>query len=119
MLRRQDVGDSDGDGRSIVDRAICSKPGWDLAGQLLYGDSFHRSNFVLTSVSSAVSAAMCSMQLVPPNGTTLVPTREAGLVQIAIPLAIRDLRIVAVVLRMTDVERVIPDLPQKTRRMGH
>ena len=54
-----------------------------LAGQLLYGDSLHRSNFVLTSVSSAVSAAMCSMQVVLPNGTTLVPTREAGLVQIA------------------------------------
>jgi hypothetical protein len=34
--------------RSIVDRAICAKPGEDLAGQLLYGDSLHCSNFVLT-----------------------------------------------------------------------
>jgi len=39
--------------------------------------------FVLTPVLNAVSAAMCGMQLVPPNGTTVVPTREAGLVQIA------------------------------------
>jgi hypothetical protein len=77
------VGDSDGDGRSIVDRAICSKPGGDLAGQLLYGDSLHRSNFVLNSAWPAVSAATCGMQFVLPNGTTLTPTREAGLVQIA------------------------------------
>ena len=40
------MGDSDGDGRSIVDTAICSKPGWDLAGQLLYGDSLHCSIFL-------------------------------------------------------------------------
>jgi hypothetical protein len=39
--------------------------------------------FVLTPALSAVSAAMCSVQLVLPNGITLVPTREAGLVQIA------------------------------------
>jgi hypothetical protein len=31
---------------------------------------------------------MCSMQFVLPNGTTLTPTREAGLVQIAITQAI-------------------------------
>jgi hypothetical protein len=35
-------------GVSIVDTAICAKPGEVLAGQLLYGDSIHRSYFVLT-----------------------------------------------------------------------
>ncbi|WP_157467440.1 hypothetical protein [Edaphobacter aggregans] len=35
-------------GASIVDTAICTKPGEVLAGQLLYGDSIHRSYFVLT-----------------------------------------------------------------------
>ena len=35
-------------GASIVDTAICAKPGEVLAGQLLYGDSIHRTYFVLT-----------------------------------------------------------------------
>jgi len=35
-------------GESIVDTAICAKPGKVLAGQLLYGDSIHRTYFVLT-----------------------------------------------------------------------
>jgi hypothetical protein len=35
-------------GASIVDTAICAKPGEVLAGQLLYGDSIPRSYFVLT-----------------------------------------------------------------------
>jgi hypothetical protein len=35
--------------RSIGDTAICGKPGEDLAGQLLYGDSLHCSNLALTS----------------------------------------------------------------------
>jgi hypothetical protein len=64
-------------GRFVVKR------GWDLAEQLLYGDSLRCSNFVLTPALSAVSAAMCGMQLVLPNGTMPVPTREASLVQIA------------------------------------
>jgi hypothetical protein len=34
-------------GASIVDTAICAKPDGVLAGQLLYGDSIHRSYFVL------------------------------------------------------------------------
>jgi hypothetical protein len=34
-------------GASIVDTAICAKPGEVLAGQLLYGDSIYRSYFVL------------------------------------------------------------------------
>jgi hypothetical protein len=33
---------------SIVDTAICTKPGEVLAGQLLYVDSIARSDFVLT-----------------------------------------------------------------------
>ena len=35
-------------GASIVDTAICAKPGEVLAGQLLFGDSIPRSYFVLT-----------------------------------------------------------------------
>jgi hypothetical protein len=35
-------------GASIVDTAICAKPGEVLAGQLLYGDSIPRSYFGLT-----------------------------------------------------------------------
>ena len=35
-------------GASIVDTVICAKPGKVLAGQLLYGDSIHRTYFVLT-----------------------------------------------------------------------
>jgi len=34
-------------GASSVDTAICAKPGEVLAGQLLYGDSIHRSYFEL------------------------------------------------------------------------
>ena len=34
-------------GASIVGTAICAKPDGVLAGQLLYGDSIHRSYFVL------------------------------------------------------------------------
>jgi len=35
-------------GASIVDTAICAKPGEVLAEQLLYGDSIHRTHFALT-----------------------------------------------------------------------
>lgn len=48
VLRRQELGGGVAVERSIVDRAICSKPGEDLAGQLLRGISLHCSNFVLT-----------------------------------------------------------------------
>jgi hypothetical protein len=61
--------------RGSVDTAICSKPGGDLAGQLLYGFSLHCSNRAMDLASelgeSALTApgsmAGCAMQFVLPN----------------------------------------------------
>jgi hypothetical protein len=65
-----------------VDTAICAKPGELLAGQLLYGDSIHRSYFVRTaSEGRDRDAHTCNLSC--QKSTTLPATREAGLVQIA------------------------------------
>ena len=68
-----------------MDTAICGEPRWVLAGQLPYGDSLHCSTFLPTSVQSSVSAATRNMLFFLPNGTTLTPTREAGLVLAKLP----------------------------------
>jgi len=65
-----------------VDTAICTKPCEDLAGQLLYGDSLHCSNF-LADLGGSVVIAMCNMQLVLPKIYHASATRGVGLVQIA------------------------------------
>jgi hypothetical protein len=46
------------DFRSIVDTAICTKPGGDLAGQLLYGFSLQCSNFGQTVASGGEMAVL-------------------------------------------------------------
>jgi hypothetical protein len=75
---------------SSVDTAIWTKPGGNLAGQLLYGDSLQCSNLLPTSMlicadgsdrflgSHGVQRAYC-----PAKSYFLLSTREAGLVQIA------------------------------------
>jgi hypothetical protein len=65
-----------------VDTAICAKRGELLAGQLLYGDSMHRSYFVRTgSEGRERDAQTCNLSC--QKSTTLPATRGAGLVQIA------------------------------------
>jgi hypothetical protein len=81
MLGSQNLA-ADDFGVSIVDTAICAKPGELLAGQLLYGDSMHRSYFVRTgSESRDRDAQTCNLAC--QKSTTLPATRGAGLVQIA------------------------------------
>ena len=61
--------------RGSVNTAICSRPGGDLAGQLLYGFSLHCSNCVMDLASelggspliTPRSMARCAMQLILPN----------------------------------------------------
>ena len=65
-----------------MDTAICAKPGELLAGQLLYGDSMHRSSFVRTGSEGRDRAAQtCNLSC--QKSTTLPATRGAGLVQIS------------------------------------
>jgi hypothetical protein len=62
--------------------AICAKPGELLAGQLLYGDSMHRIDFVRSeSDGRERDAETCNLSC--QKSSTVVPTRGAGLVQIA------------------------------------
>jgi len=61
--------------RSTVDTAICTKPGGDLAGQLLYGDSLQCSNWAMglarrlgrSGLTAPRCAMLCSTQFVLPN----------------------------------------------------
>jgi hypothetical protein len=65
-----------------VDTAICAKPGEVLAGQLFYGDSMHRIYFVRPeSHGRERDAETCNLSC--KKSSTVVPTRGAGLVQIA------------------------------------
>jgi hypothetical protein len=54
-------------GASIVDTAICAKPGELLAGQLLYGDSMHRSYFVRTGSEDRDRDAQTCNFVLPKN----------------------------------------------------
>jgi hypothetical protein len=66
-----------------VDTAICAKPGEILAGQLLYGDSIHRTYFC-ADLSGSVGDCRGQHAICPAKKSTTLPaTREAGLVQIA------------------------------------
>jgi hypothetical protein len=47
---------------SIVDTAICAKPDGVLAGQLLYGDSIHRSHSALICAEAvSMQCASCNL----------------------------------------------------------
>jgi len=79
--------------RSSVDTAICSKPGGNLAGQLLYGFSLHRSNWAMNLATELGGSVLSVSRSMVRHGMQLVlPSRNiSGLVQIAIAQVIRNL----------------------------